>query len=167
MTPWEQEAERRRQLIESIFYQELGRLGVPESEMKTWLQQAQNLNNDGKLRSSIREAAGLEAGDANELMQDHEYSSYLRKAQFDESSIQSQLQSAQENIAARIAANRGQYDTQREQQAQNVNRGFESRGMFRSGGRLKKLNEGRSAIDLNQRRAEDEATRQKADLERD
>jgi len=165
-TPWETEQARRKALIEQIYYQELGRSDVDAEGMKYWMDQAHTLNNDSKLRDYIRSAAGVTGPAVNpDLTKDQTYAAYLRQMQFDEAGIQTSLDRARTNAQAAIAAQSPLFDQQRAQAQDNVNDSFESRGMFRSGGRLAAGAESRNAIDTNQRQFETGQNQSIADAE--
>lgn len=156
----------RSSLINQIYYQELGRLQADQQGLEYW--NSRSDLSDEELRRQIRGGAGIEgASVVQPLLADQSYAAFLRKMQFDESSIQSSLQAAQEAAARRIQGQKATYDTQRDQTKRNVQQGFESRGMFRSGGHLKQQNEGRTAIDRSQLQFETGVNEQKASMERD
>lgn len=103
---------------------------------------------------------------AADLLADSQFSRFLRRMQFDESSIQSSLQAAQEAARRRINSQAGQFDIQREQSSSNIDDDFESRGLFRSGGRLAKLAESGNLISTSQRQFEDSTRGGIAEMER-
>jgi len=138
----------RAALINEIYYQELGQTKADQGGLDYWL--GRNDLDEAQLRASIREAAGesaVGAADTGDLLADQGFAAFMRKMQFDESTIQSSLQAAQEAAQRRITGQAGQYDYQRRASEEGVNQGFESRGMYRSGGRLGKVHEGRTNID--------------------
>ena len=158
----------RNSLINQIYYQELGRLSPDEEGLAYW--SGRTDLDDAGLRRAIRGSAlGASAAESPTaaLMADQSYSAFLRKMQFNESQIQSSLQAAQEAAARRIQGQAGMYDKQREQSQRNVDQNFESRGMFRSGGRLKTAAEGRTAIDYQQTQFETGVQEEKARMERE
>lgn len=158
----------RSTLINRLYYQELGEINPDQAGLDYWNGRT-DLDEAG-LRAQIRGARlGPAAGPSvvAPLMADQDYGAFLRKMQFDESSIQSSLQAAQEAARRRIAGQAGQYDTQRIQAERGVNNSFESRGMSRSGGRLKQQSETRTAIDLGQRQFEDQVYEGSAAAERE
>ena len=158
----------RNSMIRNIYYQELGRLEPDQAGADYWATRT-DLNDD-QLRNAIRGAGlGPNAGASvtAPLLADQSYAAFMRRMQFDESQIQSSLQAAQEAAVRRIQGQAGIYDKQREQGAKGVDQGFESRGMYRSGGRLNALNESRMGIDVQQRQFESGVQESKAQMERD
>lgn len=158
----------RSSLINQIYYQELGRIGADQGGLDYW--RGRTDLTDEALRQQIRGAGlGPNVGESvvAPLLADNNYSQFLRGMQFNESQIQSNLQAAQEAARRRITGQAGQYDLQRQQGLQNVDESFESRGMYRSGGRLAKAGEVQRAVDLNQRQFEEGIYEGTAQMERD
>ena len=154
----------RTDLIDRIYYQELGRVDADEAGLNYWNSQSQL--DDEELRNNIRYSAGL-SGESivAPLLADSTYASFLRNMELNESQIQSSLAAAQDAAARRIASRRPQYDTQREQGAERVNSSYTSR-LNRSGKRLSDLNKNRLAIDTQQLNYEGGVADQRAQLER-
>lgn len=155
----------RSDLINRIYYQELGRLNADPQGLDYW--NSRDDLSDDELRRQIRGGAGLSGESVTQpLLADQSYSAFLRKMQFDESQIQSSLQAAQEAAQRRITGQAPIYNDQRQQSAEGINSGFEAR-QNRSGGRLRRLAEGRGRIDRNQQAFEQGIYDQKAKMERD
>jgi hypothetical protein len=134
--------------------------------MKYWLGRTDL--DDTQLRQAIRTAGGFKGKSVTEpLLADQGFAKFMRGQQFNESQIQSSLQAAQEAAARRISGQAGVYDQQRTDARRGTNQGYESRGMFRSGGRLGALHRGQTSIDRNQTTFESGIGEAKAQMERD
>lgn len=154
----------RNELVRRLYYQELGRI---KPDIEGWQYWANSGLDENTMRTRMREAAGLSGKNpAEDLLADQQYNTFLRKMQFDESEIQSGLVAAKEAARRRIDAQSGLYDQQRMQGARGVDDSFEARGMYRSGGRLKSLNENRMGIDRQQAQFESGIHSQSAEAER-
>lgn len=157
----------REQMIRDIYYQELGRLEPDQDGLDHWMAQT-DLTDDASLREAIRYAAGMTGtSDTGDLLADPAYAAYLRGMQFSESQIQSSLQAAQEAAQRRITQQAGTFDTQRRDSERSVDQSFESRGMFRGGGRLLESAERRAQIDLSQNQFETGVLESSAQAERE
>lgn len=159
-------AESREDLIRRLYYQELGRLNVDQQGMDFWTGEG-FVEDESVLRNRLRGGAGLTGPSVTmPLLADQSYAAFMRKMQFDESQIQSSLQAAQEAAQRRITGQAGVYDQQRKQSEDGVNSSFEAR-QNRSGGRLVKINEGRTAIDRQQTEFKNNIGEASAQMERD
>lgn len=140
--PWLAEAERRKNLIRSAYYNYLG-YNPDEAGLQYWLAQSQGLNNDSKLVDAIAFSGGAERqpGLSAQVLSDPEYASWFRQMGIEESQAQSALAANRDAALRRMNTQVSMYDQQREQSRRNVNDDAEARGMFQSGGRLQKLNE--------------------------
>jgi hypothetical protein len=156
----------RQALINSIYYQELDRVVPDQAGSEYWMSR-EDLDDDA-LRLAIRNAGGKRGESVTApLLADNQFSAWMRGQQMNESTIQSNLQAAQEAANRRIHGQAGIYDRQRKQSERSTNQGYESRGMYRSGGRLNKVHDNRLGIDLQQRQFEDGINESKAQMERD
>jgi len=157
--------EDRTELINRIYYQELGVLEADQSGLEYWLSRSDL--DESQLRQAIREGAGLTGASVQEpLLADQSYAAFMRKMQFDESQIQSSLQAAQEAARRRIEGQAGNYDLQRTQATDGVNSSYEGR-QNRSGNRLVDINDARTVVDRNQREFESGIAEANAQMETD
>lgn len=167
LTPEEQNyVDWRKRLVSDIYHQELGIAAPDEAGLNYWAGQGQL--DEGGLREWISKAGkgSGPSGIGKQVSEDPRLAAFLRGQRLDENEINSSLQAARSLAKQRIEAQRPAYDLQRKQATSNVNREAESRGMFRSGGRLKSLNDRRSSIDLGQRQFESNVQTGLADTER-
>lgn len=130
-----------------------------EGELAHWRDVYGQLGQDpDKLRDTIsyvadqhrREQLGSLDIPDNEVLKNNDYAAYLRKMKFDEAEIRSTTLAQKEAIQRQIQARAGQFDFQRYQAANNIERDFASRGLRRAGGRIKRTNEATAAINQQQ-----------------
>ena len=135
----------RQDLINQIYYQELGRTAPDQAGLDYWMGKTDV--SDDQLRDTIRASAGISGDNINQpLMADQGYAAFLRGNQLDASQIEGARAQAVAASIARGQAQSGNWETQRRDQARSINQGFESRGMQRSGSRLRGLAESESGI---------------------
>lgn len=83
-------------------------------------------------------------------LQDADYAAFLRGANLQESEYESALAAARDRMNRNIMQQTPMFDEQRRQSEQGVNDSWESRGMFRAGGRLTDVADRRTQIDRNE-----------------
>ena len=100
-------------------------------------------------------------------MQDAEYAAYLRGAAFKESDIEGTFNRTQDRLRSQIERETPVWGVKRQQAEENANNDWESRGLFRSGGRLKDVNDRMTALGLEQQNYEAGITDKIAEAEAD
>ena len=142
--------EARRDEINRIYYQSLGRTDPDQAGLDYWMGRT-DLTGDA-LRQQMIGASPMAGVNSNGLtasiMQDQSYASFLRGHTFNESQIQSRLAAANDAAARQISGQRPVWEQSRKVGLQGVDQNYESRGMFRSGGRLNSRNEVNANVDL-------------------
>ena len=88
------------------------------------------------------------------LYQDPAYAAFMRRANRDEANIENDRIARQEALRRQAALNMSGYATAERQGLANIANEFEGRGMFRSGGRLKR--QGEFGAEMGRQRAQTE-----------
>lgn len=112
-----------------------------------------------------------------EVMQDPVYAAFLREQGFQDSQIESQLAATKDRIERQRNLQAPMFEDQKKQAEQASNASFENRGLFRSGARLKEINEKQAQVERQRQMfeaglteeqiaAEQEAARKRAELGR-
>lgn len=135
-------------MIRTIYQQELGRAGdaVDEEGIAYWANIAEERGlDDDQLARAIRWSAGAENQALRDtpstfkqysaLGQDNQWLAWQRAYNFDKDTADRQFSDIQEAANLRIELQKGQYDYAKTKATKQVNQDFESRGMYRSGGR--------------------------------
>jgi hypothetical protein len=81
------------------------------------------------------------------VLSDPEYASWFRQMGYNESQAQSALAANRDATLRKMGTQLSTYDQQQKQSETNVDDDAEARGMYRSGGRLAKLNDVRTEYD--------------------
>lgn len=136
-----------RRYIREVYESDLGRTGVSDGEVDYWVGTGLSGND---LIMTMRDAAGLD----NELYEDPAYSAFMRSLRARESEVREDLDFTRSRIERQRLLASDLRDRQIEQGTDRINQSAESRGMFRSGGRLRDLAENRADIDRNFSRQE-------------
>jgi len=143
--------EARRDEINRIYYEKLGRTDPDQEGLDYWMGR-DDLSLDQLQRaivanSPMADKLGVEdGGNLNSaLLADQGYSAFLRNMNFDESQIQSSLMAAKRAAEARITGAKAGYNRQREQGTRGIQNSYEQR-QNRAGKRLVDI--GRNTADI-------------------
>jgi hypothetical protein len=136
-----------RRLVGDTYRSTLGR-EADEGGRDYWVGQLMNgAITPDKLADTLRQQ---ELTPTSYALQDADYAAFLRGANLQESEYESALASARDRLNRNLSQNTAMFDEQRRQSEQGVSDSWESRGLFRSGGRLVDTAEKRTQVDRNQ-----------------
>ncbi len=152
-------------------YRELYKRDPRPDELAYWrgVQKSQSMD-PSRLVDTIRfSAAQSEPGRAaqQDIMKDDQYSAFLRRMQFDESQIESNLAAQREAIQRQQGIRAGEFDWQRFQSNQAIDRDFQNRGLHLAGRRVQDREQASATITQNQLQYENEQSERQAALARD
>lgn len=145
----ERSEEFRRRQIMQLYSQVLGR-----DADAAGLDHYTQLSNGGASLDDIRADMTRSAewkGSEAAVMQDPAYAAFARKANLDQSMIEGEVQSRRESANRAMQLQGQQYDMQRQDVAEQHDRDFESRGLYRAGERLKRTANDQNKITSQQR----------------
>ncbi len=125
------------------------------------------------IRYSASQAAAAQGGTSEtatadvDVMKDDQYTAFLRRMQFDESQIESNLAAQRESIQRQQKIRAGEFDWQRHQSNQAIDRDFANRGLYGAGRRVQDREQAEATINQTQLQYETEQSERQAALQRD
>jgi hypothetical protein len=159
-------SEGRQQTVRNLYQQTLGRAADQGG-----LQHYYNLLANGgwdvdRVRNDMMQSQEFKQSDAV-LLTDPAYAAFVRSANLQESELQGETNSRRDAMdrAMQVAAPR--YNMQRQDAERRQDNDFESRGLFRAGERLKRINDDKARVTQEQQQWEHSQREQMTEFERE
>lgn len=144
----EKSSEFRRRQLEQLYTQTLGRPADPGG-LAHFLKEMEGGATLEDVRKGMMRSPEFNASGAVPMM-DPAYAAFARKADLEESTIESNTQARRESVNRAMQLQKGRYDMQREDVADRYDRDFESRGMYRAGERLARTAKDQNRVSYDQ-----------------